>query len=198
MFCNRCQIEFESWNDRWGKEQPYCPACYQLTWDAPKKLAGKDHYCILCGEILPKVARKHRGGHVSLTSGHVKYCAKCKPTPPEKKKRTCIICGVQLLDKAHKYCTNHKPGYYKVNPITNRRTSIEWQKNNPQKVRASQLARYYPDMVSILYECRCENGKKHRHHYDYKKPFDVILLCDQCHMTEHKRLRSLAEQSVAI
>ena len=67
-----------------------------------------------------------------------------------------------------------------------------WQKKNPKKVRASQLARSNGHLVEILYECRCDyDGTKHMHHFDHNRPFEFILLCPTCHAAEDKRLRSL-------
>jgi hypothetical protein len=39
----------------------------------------------------------------------------------------------------------------------------------------------------ILSECP-HDGKKHRHHPDYDKPSEVMLLCRKCHSAEHSRI----------
>lgn len=48
--------------------------------------------------------------------------------------------------------------------------------------------------LTILYECSCDipAEKKLKHHPDYNKLNEVMLLCRRCHSAEHKRLRSLA------
>jgi len=72
-------------------------------------------------------------------------------------------------------------------------SSQRWRKANPEKVRAVYLAQYYSHKVQILYECPCDNGKKHGHHFDYDRPFEVFRLCPNCHRAEHVRLRKLQQ-----
>lgn len=199
MYCNRCRIEFEPWTDKWGgTEKRYCPTCHQKTWTAkPGEFTGIDHYCVICGDTLPKAEKKSKNGKLFLSSAHLRYCANHKPLPQGKAIRTCIVCGVEI-GRSIKYCADHKPLPKKVNPVINRRTSIAWQKENPEKVKAAQKARYNPYAVSILYECQCQHPKKHNHHFDYEFPTLVIRLCPACHAAEHKRLRSLAAPAQAV
>lgn len=53
--------------------------------------------------------------------------------------------------------------------------------------------------VHILYECPCSNPKKQRHHYNYSRPTEVLLLCPSCHRKEHSRLKAgkTADNSLA-
>lgn len=73
-----------------------------------------------------------------------------------------------------------------------RKFSIQWQKDNPDKVKAQGLAKYHTDKLFIAYECPCEHPKKQNHHPDYSLPLLIIKLCPACHAAEHKRLRALA------
>lgn len=197
MFCNRCRTVFEEWTNKHGDLQSrYCPTCYQKTWDAPKEISGIDHYCVYCGETLSRIERAARNGKTYLTSGHKRFCENCRSLAvPVKTQRKCIVCGAGLIGKAHKYCPDHKPVGYKINPVTNRRSSLAWQKNNPAKVNAQVFARMHPAETYVLYECRCEHPRKHNHHFNYKLKNIVIRLCPQCHAAEHARLRLLAAQS---
>lgn len=59
--------------------------------------------------------------------------------------------------------------------------------------RSSELNRLYNLAnrgVSVEGKC-CEKcgatGKLHRHHPDYSKPLDVVVLCRACHQAEHPR-----------
>lgn len=45
---------------------------------------------------------------------------------------------------------------------------------------ARNLIQRYPQFVIVDGDCG-HSGPKQRHHYDYKKPFNVKLLCSTCH-----------------
>lgn len=59
-------------------------------------------------------------------------------------------------------------------------------------IRASVMNEAYRKMhnqkINVIYECPCKKEKKHRHHFDYDRPCDVLLLCVSCHRKEHSRL----------
>ncbi|AZF89948.1 hypothetical protein [Methanosarcina virus MetMV] len=99
------------------------------------------------------------------------------------------------LQSECKTCRNKiKKNYVKNQKLANI-SSREWKKRNPEKEKAHHLAYYNVNKVIILYECPCDHPKKHNHHPDYSKPFEVHKLCPACHAAEHKRIRSLAVQS---
>ena len=71
-----------------------------------------------------------------------------------------------------------------------------WQRNHPDKSKAQSLCKSNPEKVIVLYECSCEsNNKKHNHHFDYSRAFEVINLCEKCHIIEHLRLRKFEEKN---
>jgi hypothetical protein len=45
---------------------------------------------------------------------------------------------------------------------------------------AHYLVNRYPERIVVLYACD-HDGKKHKHHPDYHKPFEVEVLCCKCH-----------------
>jgi len=55
-------------------------------------------------------------------------------------------------------------------------------------------------MLIILYECSCNvpKSEKLKHHPNYDKLEEVMLLCRKCHAAEHKRLRSLTTTARAV
>lgn len=190
MYCNICKIEFEPWADRWSLlEFKRCKICVGKGYIQGFSLVGKDTYCIECGAVLEKYKRKTRSGNYISTSAGKLYCDNCKPQ--KSSKRYCVVCNVLILDKAHKYCPDHKPPY-KINPVINRRTSIAWAKNNPKKATASRLARYHSYKVAVIYECPCDSKNKQNHHFDYDRPYEVIRLCPKCHSLENIRLKKVA------
>ena len=71
-----------------------------------------------------------------------------------------------------------------------------WQRNHPDKFKAQSLCKSNPEKVIVLYECCCESDdKKHNHHFDYSRAFEVINLCEKCHTIEHLRLRKFEEEN---
>ncbi len=190
MFCNNCRTEFKPWTNKHGWQVTrQCKTCYPKNWFPPKERKNSEHYCIYCGSVLPVKIKKHKSGKEYTCYGQYKYCAACKPLPVKALKK-CVVCGVDLI-RAHKYCPDHKPQTVTVNRVKHSRKSMEWQKNNPEKVKAQRFARYRPDLVYVLYECRCEAKRKHNHHFNYELKNIVLRLCPACHSAEHKRLRRL-------
>ena len=68
---------------------------------------------------------------------------------------------------------------YLCNPYKNGKDSIK---------HTTRACLKYPEKIKILYECRCKTNKKDHHHFDYKRMFEVYLLCRKCHMAEHQRI----------
>jgi len=54
----------------------------------------------------------------------------------------------------------------------------------PLQEEAYSLMIKHPDKIIIEHECE-HDGEKVRHHYDYNKPFNVMLLCTYCHSKIH-------------
>lgn len=70
------------------------------------------------------------------------------------------------------------------------KAAVAWQNRNPEMDKVARLAfNDKSDQISILYECPHERKSKHNHHFDYKRPYEVIRLCYECHRLEHRRLR---------
>lgn len=67
---------------------------------------------------------------------------------------------------------------------------VKWRKANPEKRRAHRLA---SEARIPMIECvRCGSKKRlHRHHPDYAKPLEVIILCAKCHGEEHIEMRRI-------
>lgn len=161
-------------------------------------------FCKYCGK--PMEAWESEWGHVVKD-----YCQECYPKYHRYSQKKpmqfyCVLCGTPIPKRLNpfgfmvytgdKYCATHKPEPGKISPIVNRRTSLAWQKNNPEKVKASVFAKTHPYEVYVLYECRCDHPKKHNHHFNYELKNIVIRLCPACHAAEHKRLRSLASPAL--
>lgn len=104
-----------------------------------------------------------------------------------KNERYCPVCGLKII----KPKTTQKY-HFECAPTKNK---MLWAKNNPKKVKAEQLARNHKYKTEIIYECKCIAEKKFFHHYDYNYPHLVLLLCRDCHLAEHRRLRRLSHKT---
>lgn len=75
----------------------------------------------------------------------------------------------------------------------------EWQLRNPEKRRAYTLVWKAVKRGKLVRPDTCQECHKpthpHAHHSDYKKRYDVIWLCPQCHAALHKKLRSEKKMS---
>jgi len=76
-----------------------------------------------------------------------------------------------------------KYGYY---------NEIKWKKENPEKRRVEELARY-AIKIGVLKRLPCENcgaKRSQAHHDDYSKPLEVRFLCAACHKAFHIKLNN--------
>lgn len=62
---------------------------------------------------------------------------------------------------------------------------INYQKRNPEKVKTQAMARRYPHLLIVLYECLHRDRKIENHHPDYSKWRRVYKVCSQCHCLFH-------------
>lgn len=69
-----------------------------------------------------------------------------------------------------------------------------WRAENQHKQQAhTAVARALRDGALVRKPCQhCSDPRSKAHHPDYDKPLDVVWLCDDCHRTEHSRLRGIA------
>lgn len=207
--CKQCGKDFESYE---SLNKKFCSVSCRCTFlNKSRRIEREKRECPTCHNLF------------EVTKFRTKYCStKCSgiarrkpasekpqyiPKPPKTK--NCLVCGNEFTFIHHaKFCPACREGeklkkaraYWHTEKYkeAHRRKAREWQKSNPLKTKAQYFAKKYPGQLNILYECPCSAPGKHRHHFDYTKPFDVIILCDSCHAAEHKRLRSLSAQAVAI
>ena len=66
-----------------------------------------------------------------------------------------------------------------------------WQKNNPEKVKAHSKIYWATKTGKISRPQSCDlcfiSCKPSAHHHDYTKPFDVKWLCKDCHAIQHRK-----------
>jgi len=98
-------------------------------------------------------------------------CPICNEKLPRQK---CKSQNGKVFEVPYKYCPNCLPS------------------DHPRlQCRAQTMANQYPEKVKIIYECPCDDQNKKKHHFDYSFPYDVFLLCQRCHMEEHKKINRL-------
>ena len=69
-----------------------------------------------------------------------------------------------------------------------------WRAANKHKWQAhNAVAKALRNGSLIRRNCEhCGNSDSKAHHPDYRKPLDVVWLCNDCHRREHSRLRGVA------
>jgi transposase len=65
----------------------------------------------------------------------------------------------------------------------------KYSKENPEKIKAHNLAKYYINIPkNQLCEICNKNKAKEKHHEDYSKPLEIKFLCVSCHQKLHREL----------
>lgn len=143
----------------------------------------KDRYCSVCGVKMPPI--KCKNGRLNNKGGEL--CSHCMIIERMKK-------GLEHINKSRKISAAKKLAR-KPYPEHIRR----WRQENPHKVWASQYCRFHKGTLTILYECSCNipSDQKDRHHPDYSKPLEVMLLCHRCHMKWHSKVKQEAIQTAS-
>lgn len=143
----------------------------------------------------------------------MKICTKCKKELPleafgikdKKTGRLRADCKKCKYNSYVRWFESKYPGKYIFNRIGGRkieRTKEEikqlWReranlyyKRNSFKSKVRQKAAYHVDLSDSCCSSCGTASLLQRHHPDYSKPLDVVVLCRKCHTAEHLRLKSV-------
>lgn len=125
------------------------------------------------------------------------FCTQCGEEYSEWRKegdgcgmmRTCRECYYgPYAEHPCKYCSRCGNLYHGRGDCANR--------HNKKYIIPHSWANRRKNELTIISECPCVHTKKYKHHPDYSKPLEIILLCPACHGAEHARLRSLATSAL--
>lgn len=203
--CEYCKKEFKV-KKPWQK---YCsPVCGRKIKWIKKRILIEKKTCLFCGkEFTPQRKRKNEFCSNLCRSKHVRKNIICSPSLLK-----CQHCELFFYGRKNKkYCSQkcsrsaawlrqkNNPDYAKHHLVK----AIEYQKNHPEIERARRIlqskktvlknggytsnSKYSKKEINIIYECYHNHPKKHLHHPDYSKPFEVMKLCPSCHREEHSR-----------
>ena len=107
----------------------------------------------------------------------------------------CIVCNKQLKGRQRKFCSvecdynaPRKKKWRENNKEYYKKYSNSYKKKTKNKINARNMAERNIIIVSQLCEDCNINPATHRHHEDYTKPLEVVLLCTDCHRKRHKQL----------
>lgn len=210
LYCKYCGTKMVSKCNRNGTpEISMCSWCRKNFYTPGFSAKNKDTYCRRCGYVLEK--RKYTGkfGKEYWTSARIHECDKCKADlkaasiEKQKKPRFCRNCNSVIVGRRNnaKVCLECAAStvppsssvvHRKNTAEAHRKAAREWQKNHYKKYRVASKAYSNSHLLKILYECPCDAKRKHNHHFDYDRPYEVIRLCASCHRYEHERLKRLA------
>lgn len=145
--------------------------------------------CFKCKKNLPLTEYyKHKG----MADGRLNKCKNCTKEDTKKsinlKKK-----DSSWLNKERERCRMktrkaRAEGKLKESP-QHKKTAANaaWRKRNPNKARAHNIAKSIKRLPCQI----CGNPNSQRHHEDYSKPKDVIMLCAKHHAERHIEMRKL-------
>lgn len=182
MFCILCRKPILNESDK----DDYRPA-HKTCWEDRLRTPGvKDHFCIDCTVPIEKVIGKNG----CVKNSNSIRCSHCR-----------IIHNMKSdMDHIERMRVEKRSPIKRKNRAKARDEAVrKWRKNNGHKYDAQILATIYKDRLTILYECSCNipSDQKDRHHPDYSKPLEVMLLCHRCHMKWHSKVKQEAIQTAS-
>lgn len=84
----------------------------------------------------------------------------------------------------------------KANPTKIRESCLKWRAKHPDAVKAHNAVNHAVEAGRLVFPSvcsKCGKGTKgerlNKHHPDYSKPFDVIVLCPKCHKQVHREAK---------
>ena len=83
-----------------------------------------------------------------------------------------------------------RKAWRKLNPKKMSKYVREWQKRNPEKLKAHHAVNHAIEDGKLIKSPACQRcgaeTKLEGHHLDYAKPLEVTWLCRPCHRAEHR------------
>jgi len=156
----------------------------------------KTELCVKCG----KEKKEHPYFEGKDINNGFQMTLKCKKFSPQKKQEErCSLCGSEKTVKRKRNgkvtlkwnllngkricrtCWQKNNSKYKLSWAKGKK---KYDKNNPEKNRARQIARDNIKLEGLCEICKV-NPTQHRHHPDYSKPLQVQLVCNKCHGEIH-------------
>jgi hypothetical protein len=178
------------------KEPRNCPKC-GITCKGKYGLASHTRNCEVgkyppCPECGHKSTRKD-----SIENGKRRYY--CKNCGKKFFKNTivytnCVICGKPLdnIRNQQKYCSQKcdSQAFYQNHKKQINEYQKKWKKENYKRIKERMNIRCitnYHIQIPKGAKCSICGSQKNlqRHHPDYNKPLEVIILCRDCHYDKH-------------
>src|SRR5664280_2931354 len=116
-----------------------------------------------------------------------KYCSKrCADEARRTVRPKCKVCGKPVRLMRNIYCSR-----------SCRNKDLGFQRADVTSY--SGLYRRVHELYPNPEPCAiCGAPGKHRHHPDYRKPFDIVWLCESCHHKLHPRNKKVRTEPVSI
>jgi len=117
-------------------------------------------------------------------------CANSKKWYEENREHHLEVCKEWQKNNRPKILENKR----KARAERKKRMEIEYTKTHSDRIKARQRLGYllYTGEVKKLDHCQvcgCHSEEIEGHHYDYKKPGEVIWVCKSCHGWIHRKYR---------
>ena len=105
---------------------------------------------------------------------------------PERAKEYKHQYDIQWYSKNREKCLESVKKWAKTHPEMKRENMKRYYKNHPERYIAMCKAERNIKLDNKKCEFCGDKKDLHRHHLDYSKPLDVIILCRNCHRLIHK------------
>lgn len=164
-----------------------CISCKHAVKVYPETINGEPilHMCSTCLTWHEKANGRKGSKSRSYIAGWRCFCRFCGKLIDDDVSRICKSC--KIIFEA----TPGKNSYEKWRYLERSKSSDYNESDNLYFKYAHEIAKRNNKSLDIFHKCNhIYSPKMQLHHMDYKKPLEVMDLCQHCHLGFHGRLKS--------
>lgn len=109
--------------------------------------------------------------------------------------RLCSKCGARPARPNQRYCLDCHNAYSREHRKPHRELPAEAK----AKAVCRAILRVYVRRGKVVRSpcARCGNPRVEAHHKDYSRPLDVVWLCRECHLKEHRSVKTYTKRNLS-
>jgi hypothetical protein len=169
--CEWCGQEFHTYK----RQQRCCSrTCGRTLACREAGQSGKvEMTCGACGNVFMQYGSNKKSKRV--------YCSpECAADSRAKESRKCLVCGQPTKTQRNAYCSHSCAN--KARWATRRETA---GRTKSECNAARYAARRDNPVLRSCAHCGADDVRLVRHHPDYDRPSDIVVLCEACHQKVH-------------